>query len=434
MTRPTWTPRLVPGTLVVAYLLAGGRWGSYLGWPEQNLYLTDGFLLVGAVMLAVRLRVRPSRRDLVALLPVLAYVTWAALRLVGNLRLDSSVVRDGAPYGYAAVALLGLIRVDAKAWRRSLLVLQGALVVHLAWVTLSFYSPTLATDSPLLGGRVHVLETRADYDGSVLAMLAALTAHQCIRASRWWIRVGLLPLIFLSAYLDLQLGSRGGLLALMAALLVVVIANRQLARRLPLPVVAATLAAVVAVAVVLVPHTSLYRRISGDAAFRGNAANGTASARWTAWGQIFTYLDGSPLAVVGGVGFGPDFLYDSGAVVNFEGTTYQDVRAPHDYLINTYARLGLLGVGLFLWLLVGLLLAGSRRFLTPFRYTEADLLCACILVTLFSTSLVGVILESPFGAIPFFWAAGRLLVSDSPREALTGRLRARHRAPRVPAS
>ncbi len=407
--------RLVPGTTAVAFLLATGRWGSYLGWPGSSVYLTD-VLLVGGTALALLRRPRivaPVRTTLAAVLPVVALAVWAVVRTGVGLRLDGDVVRDGAPYGYVLVALLAVVSVDGAAGRRTFSLLRGALLFHAAWVTLSFYVPRLAHHLPSLGGgAVRILDIRPDYDGALLGALSVLALHEAIRATRWHNRLLWLGAALWPVYLLLQLQTRAVVIGLVAAGLILAAAN---ARNVVTASRRATLAwclALLALALVVVPRTTTYHRIVGTGQFSHNVAAGTAHARFEAWTDVVHYVDRVPARVLAGVGFGPDFLHASGAAVLFEGTTYTHVRAPHDYLVNTYARLGLIGLGLLLWLLAAWVAAVVRRFFIGGDFTRDELLCAVVATTLLVTSLFGVVLESPFGAVPFYWCVGILLVAS----------------------
>jgi O-antigen ligase len=110
-----------------------------------------------------------------------------------------------------------------------------------------------------------------------------------------------------------------------------------------------------------------------------------------------------------GVGMGTDFLAASHTLVYLEGTVYQNVRSPHDYFVGSFARLGLVGLAFILALIVRLL----RQMLRHRRRIAEDELLVCTTLVVLSILVVasfGVVLESPFGAVPFWWAAGILLV------------------------
>jgi len=147
---------------------------------------------------------------------------------------------------------------------------------------------------------------------------------------------------------------------------------------------------------------------SGASAEERQAASGTANARVHSWTALIGYLDRDPGRETLGVGFGPDYLEESGASVLLLGTLNAEVRSPHNYLLGTWARLGLVGVILFLGLLTaGLRLARLLAIRAP-RVRDDDLLAMLLVASIPVIAFVGVVLESPFGALPFFWATGHL--------------------------
>lgn len=110
-----------------------------------------------------------------------------------------------------------------------------------------------------------------------------------------------------------------------------------------------------------------------------------------------------------GVGFGPNFLVDSKADVTLFGGGIDVVRSPHNYLVGTWARLGLIGLAIALALtLIGWRLAYRVVSRGQARLSDADVLAILLVVTVPLVAFVGVVLESPFGAIPYFWALGHL--------------------------
>jgi O-antigen ligase len=138
-------------------------------------------------------------------------------------------------------------------------------------------------------------------------------------------------------------------------------------------------------------------------------ARSTSRARLESWEAIWEYLQESPGRLIAGVGFGPDYLHDSGGDAKLLGSDLaEDVRAPHNYLVNSLARLGILG----LLLVLGLLITGIRLSFSLARgdpdLTNMDVLAVLCVTVIPIGAVVGVILESPFGAIPFFWGLGHL--------------------------
>ena len=137
---------------------------------------------------------------------------------------------------------------------------------------------------------------------------------------------------------------------------------------------------------------------------------GTFQARTAAWKAIVSWMgDGGVTRIGFGVGFGPHYMQLSEADIAFQGD-YPDptVRAVHNYVLNTSARLGIIGA--LLEVAIGLLALVAALRLTA-RVTEApdlDLLAGLLIIAIPVVSLLGVVLESPFGAIPYFWAVGYL--------------------------
>jgi O-antigen ligase len=214
----------------------------------------------------------------------------------------------------------------------------------------------------------------------------------------------------------LLLRSRAGFIGASAAsALALVIALRSSnvhAMRKQLVAIAAPLVAVIAVAIL--PHTVVGERLG--ATFNGGhsssavqaGAVGTKDARQEAWSHVTSYVEADRHRLIAGVGFGPDFMVPSGASLALVHSDRADVRSPHNYYVGTFARLGLVGVLLFLLITIELLLQVRRRL----RFLADDplgLFAALVAVALLPPAALGVVLESPFGALPFFWCLGALI-------------------------
>jgi O-antigen ligase len=138
-------------------------------------------------------------------------------------------------------------------------------------------------------------------------------------------------------------------------------------------------------------------------------ARGTVSARAAVYETVTSYVSQTPSRLLVGVGFGPDFMNVTGADVRYEGTQYVGVRAPHNILLNTFARLGVIGV-LAQLVVAGIAAAiGWRKLVADVEQSPAEFLACVCLLLLPVLSLFGVILESPFGAVPYYWALGLML-------------------------
>lgn len=424
-------PRLVPGTLVVSFLLATGRWGSYVGFPAQQIYLTDVLLVATTIWTIARYRtairaalgtglVARSRK----LAPVVALSTWAVVRATTGITSPEGL-RDLAPYVYLSVAVLLLVPFRETAGRRTLRVLAAALLAHAAWLTLSLVVPSATERLPLLGGRVRVFELRADYDGATMAVLAGLALFVALVHPGRLSRLICLAVAAWASALVLLLANRASLIALLLAVSVATVSSAPSLRRAWVRYrrwVLATGAVLVVAALVLVPHTPTYQRLTGDSRFAGASASGTASARQEAWTDVVDYVDSRPARVAVGVGVGPDFLKASGAAQHYQAPGEPVVRQPHNFALNTYARLGVIGVLILGWLLVSLGMAMWRtvRRLSGGRApgplgAPLEIVSVVLCISLLVTAMLGVILEAPFGALPFGWASGLILLRGSTR-------------------
>jgi hypothetical protein len=408
---------LIP--MLALYLLATGRWGSYVSLPGLVVYVGDivvGLAALQAVLaLALgRASLRGLRRAPVCLLLSGAFVVYAAIRFVVQAEVSLLALRDLAPYGYAVVAVLTfLLPVRPRpAWR---LATYAVLLFHLGWVVLvprlSGYPWTL----PVLGTDAQVFSARPDFDAAVLGISAALAVHDLLSRGRAGSRLTAVALLlFAGASVAgmLSLSTRAGLLAGMAVVGVAVVTGFRFhrlgslwtAHRAAVITVSAVCGVVAVIGIAVSPAGARL----GES-FSGGAASGTVSARQTVWSQISRYVLAEPERAAVGVGFGRDFIAESGTTAALEGGVYSNVRSPHNYVLGTGARLGVGGALLAVMIMVAAGWAGFRSLRgDPDTLTA---LAAFVVIGIPVVALLGVVLESPFGAIPYFWAIGQLAVS-----------------------
>ncbi len=411
---------------LVLYLVTTGRWGSHIGQPGGPVFVSDVVLAVALVQTAVAVRRRGARlRDLgraastahLSLLLAAAFLAWVALRaLLGTDDLVAaplSALRDLAPYAYMVVALVAfLLPVDGGPPLRRLV--YGALTVHVVWALGAPFLPGWPGEWPLLGDAA-VFTTRPDFDSAVFGVAVALALHDLLtpglvlRSRRSAL---LMAMVLANGYAISDSSTRAGLLSALVSVGAVV-----LARVLPRPGssssptgwsargVALGLAAMVLLggAVGLSPAGQrIVESVRGD---QGSAL-GTLEAREYTWSGVTRYVLSDARRTAAGVGFGPDFVTDSGTSFALEGTEYQDVRSPHNYLVGTLARLGVAGALLAGAMMVAAAGLGLRALRS--RPDTVSVLAALLVLALPVPALLGVILESPFGAIPYFWAIGHL--------------------------
>lgn len=403
---------------LVVWLLAAGRWGSYVGWTARQLYVTEIALAVVVVLVLVagkRPKVKVVDSYVLTLLcPLLLLLLWALVRTPSGLSYGGDALRDLAPYAYAVVAVLVL---QVAQPRRVRWLLAGGVTAHAAWVELVLHRPLTMYHLPALG-RTRVFELRTDFDAATAGMGAVLCLVMAQASRRWPERAALVLIGGWSGYLALAINNRAGLLATAAAAVWAGLeAFQRETRRRSVPPrrrrqiasVAAVLA-VLAIAVVLI-ITPAGKRLAGTfEPGRGAEENATASARVEVWKRVFSYIGDEPSRVVAGVGMGPDYLTQAHAVQIYDPGQTLGVRAAHEFLIGTYARLGLIGLLLHLVLVVlGWRLAWRAAVQGP--RNDLVRLAAILVVAIPVAAAVGVVLESPFGAVPYFWGYGTLVIS-----------------------
>ena len=430
------TGRHQPATRVAAgaaagltlYLLLTSRWGSYVGVPGKPIYLTDLLLVViaGCVGLALlRRETTVSRLTAASPAALLAVVlaAYAGLRFAAAPATTVDALRDLAPYLYAVVA--GLVALVAPARSRNWsAALWAALVAHTGWVVLLPHVPGFPFGAPTLGTDATILVPRPDFDSCVLGLTAALALRSVVL--RWTRRGSRLPVVALAVlalvswYGVLDLSTRAGLLSALTASAAAAAALLMASRR-PVPQAQVnsraepagrrTVARVVVVVVLGLLVTGVLVSPTGARLLDGirggdSQAAGTVAVRREVWRNVTEYTYRSAERTAVGVGFGRNFIAESGSRAALEGSTYTNVRSPHNYLVGTFARLGVAGaVVAALILLLGAALAWSVLLARPDTLTAAAALLALSLPVV---ALLGVVLESPFGAVPYFWALGHL--------------------------
>lgn len=408
--------------------LAGSRWGAHLGYPP--LFLTDLLVALGvvhALMGILQFGPRPKSGVAERAHPgvlVGLLLAWAALRLVTSPEWSLTALRDAVPYLYAIVAFVAAssyARSNQANRNNAARFVTAALLFHLGWCALAVIAPRYIGRLPLVpDAPVRFLSVRGDVDSAFVGLLMALGLARVLagrNAGRWML------ILVLSAATLTRLNSRAGLVACVVActfVLVAALTSTHLisSRRTVILALAPVVAAAVIVAL---PQTLPGQRLIGtiasnpESAAQANAA-GTTRARTTAWRRTIDYTNETGYRQLVGVGFGPDFLAAAGARDIISGGR-DGVRSPHNWLLGTYARLGLVGLVLATCLAFSVLRAAWRAR-RDVMHDDLLLVVCVVAIGLIVIGALGVVLESPFGAVPFFWCAGILLTRRGSRPAL----------------
>jgi hypothetical protein len=413
----------VPCTLAVALLLFGGRWGSYIG--VSPLFLTDILIAAAAahyVLSHARTKRMPGSTPASAGVAVLwLLLIWTTVRFVAGWRLDVVAARDAAPYFYVTVGLLAAYSsrsVGPETRDRTVRILTWALGLHAAWCAFTLVLPGVADRMPVIAPSVglRVFSFRSDFDTAMLGLWAAMLLLRIMSGAQIRLPaaayVATWGVIFLS-------GSRAGVLsAIVVNGLAYVAAARSHETNTERKRSAAVIIPLIfAIALLALPQTTIGQRFAGTFGLAESenavSALGTASARENAWSALFQYVNDTPERQLFGVGFGPNVLEDSGAGVALIGATALQEetapRSPHNYWLGTYGRLGLIGIGLSLALVAVLTRRAWMQISRPLRPDRLALLAALLGLSMIPVASLGVVLESPFGAVPYFWSIGVLL-------------------------
>lgn len=430
LTTVTLVSRLarVPAPAVVTLATAAGYILFNRSFAELNvplrtvpLYIGELVLLLGLAWVIRRPLDRAAMRRHPFFLALAAWMTFSAVRLLaGGLEYGMDAIRDAAVWYYGLYALVGYglwTVLSRAAWSRYFVVVFGAQTAITAYVIVMgpFSLPIPgAGDDPARVDRADVMAL--NLLGGATFFLLALRA-----ASRrgLWLGLGILNLS-LVPLLQVRAAS-------MAALAVLAVLGFQ--RRW------GTLATIVAVPILLLgtlavtdvqmsavrgeisARAVLDRQLSviplllgGEAADDSGVArqaSNTAEWRLAWWGALMDEVTSSPRTLLVGLGFGPDLA----AIGEIQQSTARPVRSPHNIAMTLLGRTGVLGLGLWLalhavWLRT--LLRGARDTSRRVEPAAADwvLWLLAYAVATLVVATFGVVLEGPYGAIPYFLVLG----------------------------
>lgn len=438
----------VSAVVVAGYVL----WGRPFAWLHvPGVPLFPGEVVVGAALMVLLRRgrterVHPPRYWSVALV-LLAY---AVLRLSWDVwSYGLGAVRDAAMVGYAVVGWAAFRLVgEFDAGTRHMVTRWVSRVA----VAVILWAPAAIMVAKTLGPRAPLIpdsetSTLALKGGDLSVYVAAAMAWLIVvpeatsPTQKWWLlATGGVGLLVLGSQ------SRGGLVAALATLLLVLVAvpvrqRRRALRQIVTPMIVALL--VLAVTGITVRTTK--RAISFDQVVanvvsvldpqegsslegEGSSLEGTVSWRLAYWSKV---IDDVALGDdwLTGIGFGPILADRYGFQVVRAGST-QPLRNAHNSHVTLLARLGLVGAGLWLafWGSLGLTYLRLRR--DPARRTELWLLA--FIVGMGVNSIFDPALEGPQMAIPFWLAVGVLAGLDA-RHRRVRRTAASHESPHPPA-
>jgi hypothetical protein len=406
----------------VVFLLATGRWGSYLHPPRVPFYIGDVIVLAAVAQAFLRWRrkqVTPfSLRSAPPVLNLaLALLVWALLRTVTRTALPLVAVRDFAPYGYAVAVPLAFL-VPARTSQSTRAWIYGALTFHAAWYLAETSGLIDSNTTWRLGPSATLFSTRPDFDAAVFGIAIAFAVHQFASGPRPSSRLrqaGMLAFIGVNAVPLGTQHSRSGLLSAFVTVGVVLVTWLRPGARVAKGHGWAKRGGVVTVAAMAALMALLFtlpgqRLMQGFGSGPNGDARATSGARVAVHEGLTHWILHSPVRIAVGIGYGPNVLARSNTAQYLEGITYEKVRSPHDYLLGTWARLGLIGAAMVGALMLAAAALAARELTTSTG--AADVLAALVVIAIPVVAFLGVVMESPFGAIPYFWAVGQLCATS----------------------
>jgi hypothetical protein len=147
---------------------------------------------------------------------------------------------------------------------------------------------------------------------------------------------------------------------------------------------------------------------------------GSIRGRVEWFSRTWEFVTQSPGTVAVGVGLGPDLTFGL-----LEGDDGQLVRKPHDDYLEVFARTGLLGFVLFMWLLLACLVPIARRARAGSSLDAR--FCAWILAASFvylGVAAVQPLLSFSYGSVPLFFLLGMGVAIAEGAHQRTGAARA----------
>lgn len=422
--------KALTGTLAVALLLAGTRWGSYIG--AAPLFLTD-VLIALALVDRVMGNKKHGVRELTGInrtnpgIILSLFLVYAIFRGLTSFEYGLSFqwLRDLTPllYGGLAFASASALARSTPAERsKSMKYLWWALMLHLAWVSAIVFSGVSTNAFPRFpGAAVSIFTLRPDVDMAVIGVTAGLLVRRITLGKAR--KLSILALIVCLASVT-QFGSRAGLIAVSLSMLTgLAVSYASLPKAAGKRVFISLLAPLLLMAGMAgLAQTSAGERLLASTFSTATTdahelnAQGTQRAREKSWEGILDWGFGDPARAVFGSGFGNDFLSQSGVIQFLQGTDYSGVRSPHNWLLGIFARLGLVGVALAS-ILLALLVLNIIKNRATIGTNELLTAASVIVVAFMPVALLGVVLESPFGAVPFWWAAGIVLAISGRSQA-----------------
>lgn len=408
-------------TVAVLGVWAGYVWFNrdfadlHLSLGPLPVYVGELLLLMSLPWAASRVEWRRVQRTPFFIM-LAAWMAFCAVRLIaGGLDYGIDALRDSAIWYYGLFSLVGYVlwrAVSPEVWTRYftvvfialIVVTTGSLVSEALGLTLQTAPREDVLAASLIAAANFFLLAQRSAGHSVLRLLLSSMALALLVPLE--VRSATIGVFILLGIFALQ--RRWSTLLSMIGIPVVVFILLAVAN-VPLPGrVGSTAGEFLDRQLSVVPLLLDGRVASNDVSLPSDSTTGTAVWRYTWWSALIQDTLSTPEQTLVGVGFGADITWPLGMD---QSNTERPLRSPHNIAVNLFARTGVIGVVLWVVMLgvwLYSVLRGIDRALRAGKTAESDrLLWMCTYaVTILVVALLGVVLESPLAAIPFFLLLG----------------------------
>lgn len=424
-----WQPRpivtVLLATILFGYVVGNRGFAQLTLMPGFPLLPAEAVLIVAGALLLVQSAWRhelPVRRDALNVV-LLAWIVAGTIQVFFNVRLFGFMaLRDFALVYYALFFYLAQevahLPASARALQNTLLVsvlvLFGTYLVYDHY--LSFFFTTLTfRGAPLIA-------YKGDLVGTFLAVGSVLMFLRFEERRRWWLVAA--SLIFATAVI--ATGNRASLVGLLVAAAWLAVGRRW--RFAAVLGGSGAVAALVILTIALFTNVSwektplfgVYERAvslvdpSGRRTYRGEDTfnKGDNNLFRTVWWQavIDETFEENPYT---GLGFGRDIADRFVRAYYPEAGDEFNTRSPHNVLLTIFARMGAVGLLLFL-ATMGIVAVRTWRAV---RAGPREAAPWCAVWVIFTSSCFGVVLEGPMGAVVFWTLLGVAHASSTPTNA-----------------
>ncbi|MGH3217608.1 MAG: O-antigen ligase family protein [Streptosporangiaceae bacterium] len=397
--------RLV-GLLLAGYMLFDKAF-AYIHLPGTPLYVGEMVLVVGALgCLAATGYLRVVVRDDPMLALLAAFFLWGFVRFLPGLRLYGIyAARDFAIVYYCMFAffIAAALERSPEILERLIIQLNRFVPWLLLWLPFGVIldrsvSPTGLAAGPESGPfvpftAISIVSHKTD-DAAIAAIVALgslwlFPAGRSARSRGLWSILGLIDVMVAGAQ------SRGGLLSALLGIMVGLAFFRDRMRLVVRAVACIALAAAIGVLFSLqVSGTAssqqrafsvsqLFANVESlGGAHEAGDLNNTVQSRLSLWSEVLD-KQVSDDRLVYGYGFGTNLAYLAGGVTASGNLNSDPLRDPHNSDLDVLARLGVIGVSLWVALWVGWfyrLVCGCRRLAQRGLYVRRRVAVLCLMV------------------------------------------------------